>query len=151
MTRFLPLVQFSSEVSNSLWPHGLQHTSLPCPLPTPRVCSNSCPSNRWCHPTISSSVVPFSSCLQSFSAPRSLPISQFLHMVAKVLELQLQHQPSNEYSGLISFRIGSPCSPRDSQESFPTPQFKSINFSVLSFLYRPTLTSIALTIWTFVG
>jgi len=58
-------------------------------------------------------------------------------MVAKVLELQLQHQPSNEYSGLISFRLGSPCSPMDSQESFP--QFKSINFSVLSFLYGPTL------------
>ena len=59
-------VQFSdSVVSDSLWPHGLQHTRPPCPLPTPRVYSNSCPLNRWCHPTISSSVVPFSSCLQS--------------------------------------------------------------------------------------
>ena len=53
-------------MSNSLWPHGLQHTRLLCPLPSPRVCSNSCPLSRWCHPTISSSVLPFSSCLQSF-------------------------------------------------------------------------------------
>ena len=60
-------VQFScSLVSKSLQPHGLQHARLPCPSPTPRVCSNSCPSNRWCHPTISSSVIPFSSRLQSF-------------------------------------------------------------------------------------
>ena len=61
-------VHFShSVVSNSLWPHGLQHARLPCPSPTPRACSNSCPSSQWCHPTISSSVVPFSSCLQSSS------------------------------------------------------------------------------------
>ena len=53
-------------MSNSLRPHGLQHTRLPCPSATPGACSNSCPSSRWCHPTISSSVVPFSSCLQSF-------------------------------------------------------------------------------------
>ena len=56
--------QFSHSVlSDSLWPHGLQHARLPCPSPTPRACSNSCPSSWWCHPTISSSVVPFSSCL----------------------------------------------------------------------------------------
>ena len=71
-------VQFScSVVSDSLWPHGLQHTRLPCPSPTPRACSNSCPSSRWCHPTISSSVIPFSSCLQSFSASGSFQMSQF--------------------------------------------------------------------------
>ena len=64
-------------MSNSLWPHGLQHTRLPCPSPTPRVYSNSCPSSRWCHPTISSSVVPFSSCLQTFPASGSFPMSQF--------------------------------------------------------------------------
>ena len=62
-------IQFShSVVSDSLQPHGLKHTRLPCLLPTPRACSNSCPSSRWCHPTISSSVVPFSSCLQSSPA-----------------------------------------------------------------------------------
>ena len=64
-------------VSNSLWPHGLQHAGLPCPSPTPKACSNSCPASRWCHPTISSSVVPFSSCLQSFPASGSFPVSQF--------------------------------------------------------------------------
>ena len=59
-------LQFScSVVSDSLWPHGLQHARLPCPSPTPRACSNSCSLSRWCHPTILSSVVPFSSCLQS--------------------------------------------------------------------------------------
>ena len=64
-------------MSDSLRPHGLQHAKLPCPSPTPRACSNSCPLSRWCHPTISSSVVPFSSCLQSFPASRSSPMSQF--------------------------------------------------------------------------
>ena len=73
----ISLVQFSHSVMpNSLWPHGLQHTRLPCPSPTPRACANSCPSSRWCHPTISSSVVPFSS-LQSFPASGSFPMSQF--------------------------------------------------------------------------
>ena len=71
-------VQFSrSVVSDSLWPHGLQHTRLPCPSPTPRACSNLCPSSQWCHPTISSSVIPFSSCLQSFPASGSFLMSQF--------------------------------------------------------------------------
>ena len=70
-------VNFSRSVmSDSLWPHGLQHARLPCPSPTPGACSNSCPSSRWCHPTISSSVVPFS-CLQSFPASGSFPMSQF--------------------------------------------------------------------------
>ena len=71
-------VQFSGSVmSDSLWPHGLQHTRLPCPSPTPRVYSNSCPLSQWCHPTISSSVSPFSSCLQSFTASESFPMTQF--------------------------------------------------------------------------
>ena len=64
-------------VSNCLQPHGLQHARLPCPSPTPGACSNSCPLSRWCHPTISSSVIPFFSCLQSFPAPASFPMSQF--------------------------------------------------------------------------
>ena len=63
-----------SVMSNSLWSHGLQHDRLPCPSPTPGACSNSCPLSQWCHPTISSSVVPFSSCLQSF------PASGYFHM-----------------------------------------------------------------------
>ena len=70
-------VQFSSSVvSNSLQPHESQHARPPCPLPTPRVHSNSCPLSQWCHPTISSSVVPFSSCPQSLPASRSFPMSQ---------------------------------------------------------------------------
>ena len=70
--------QFSPSVmSNSLRPHGLEHARLPCPSPTPRACSNSGPSGQWCHPTISSSVVPFSSYLQPFPASWSFPISQF--------------------------------------------------------------------------
>ena len=64
-------------MSNSLWHHGLQHARLPCPSPTPRACSNSCLSNQWPHPTISSSVVPFSSCLLSFPSSGSFPMSQF--------------------------------------------------------------------------
>ena len=71
------LLLFScSVVSDSLWPHGLQHTRLSCPLLPPGVCSNSCLLSRWCHPTISSSVIPFSSCLQSFPASGSFPMSQ---------------------------------------------------------------------------
>ena len=106
---------------------------------------HSCPSNSWYHPTISSSVNLFSSCLQSFPASGSFPMSQFLHQVAKVLELQFQHQ-SFQWIFRTDFPkdwlVGSPCSPRDSQESSPTPQFKSINSLVLSFLYGPILTSI---------
>ena len=92
-------------MSNSLWPHGLQNTRFPCPSPTPRVYLNSCPLSRWCHPTISSSVVPF---------PPPLNLSQYqglfkwvssLHQVAKVLEFQLQLSPSNEHPGLISCRM----------------------------------------------
>ena len=82
VTAYLPgtfSVQFSlSVMSNSLRPQGVQHTRLPCPSPTPRACSNSCPLSWWCHPTISSSLVPFSSCLQSFPAPGSFPMSRFI-------------------------------------------------------------------------
>ena len=71
-------VQFSCSVaSDSLRPHGMQHVRLPCLAPTAGACSNSCPSRRWCHPTISSSVVPFSSYLRSFPASRSFPMNQF--------------------------------------------------------------------------
>ena len=80
-------VKFSrSVVPNSLWPHGLKHTSLPCPSPTPRACSNSCPSSRWCHPTILSSVVPFSSHLQSFPSSGSFPTSRFFASGSQSIE-----------------------------------------------------------------
>ena len=71
-------VHFSRSVmSDSLQPHGLQHIRLPCPSPTPGACSNSCPFSWWCHPTTSSSVIPFSSCLQSFPASGAFPMSEF--------------------------------------------------------------------------
>ena len=73
----MSVTQFShSVVSDSLWPHESQHARPPCPSPTPRVSSNSCPSSRWCHPAISSSVVPFSSCPQSLPASGTFPMSQ---------------------------------------------------------------------------
>ena len=73
----LQLSSVTQSCPTLLRPHGLQHARLPCPSPTPRAYSNSCPSSQWCHPTISSSVVPFSSCLQSFPASGSFPTSQF--------------------------------------------------------------------------
>ena len=139
-------VQFShSVVSDSLWPHGPQHARPPCPSPTPGVYPNSCPLSQWCHPAISSSVIPFSSHPQSFPTSGSFKWVSSSHQVAKILEFQLYHQffhwtPRTDllWDGLV----GSPCSLRDSQESSATPQFKSINSSVLSLLYSPTLTSI---------
>ena len=97
--------QFScSVVSNSLRPHGLQHTTLPCPPPSPGVYSHSRASSWWRHPTISSSVVPFSSCRSSFPASQSFPMSQlFTSGGQKVLELQFQHQ-----SFQWLFRVDSP-------------------------------------------
>ena len=86
-------VHFSHSVlSNSLWSHERQHTRPLCPLPIPGVYSNSCPLSWWCHPTISSSVVPFSSCLQPFPASGSFLMSQLFASGGKVLEFQLQHQ-----------------------------------------------------------
>ena len=137
-------VQFShSVVSDSLQPHGLQHTRPPCPSPTPAVYSNSCPLSRWCHPTISFSVIPFSSCFQSFPASGSFPMSRLLASGGQsigasvpVLPMKIQGWFSLVLTGLIFLQS------KGSQESSPTPQFKSINSSVLSFLYSPTLTSL---------
>jgi len=104
---WLHSVQFSRSVmSDSLQPHGLQHARLPCPSPTPRACSKSCPSSRWCHPAISSSVIPFFSCLQSFPASGSFPISQFFTSGGQSIGVSASAiSPSNKYSGLISFRM----------------------------------------------
>ena len=140
------LLLFSHQaVSISLQPHGLQHTRLPCPSLSPRVCSNSCPLSRWCHPTTSSSVATSSSCLQSFHF-RVFPNELALHIRwPKYWSFSFSKGPSSEYSGLTSFRIDwfdPPCNPRDSQESSPAPQFESISSSLLSLLYYPTLTSI---------
>ena len=138
-------VQFShSVVSDSLQPHGQQHARPPCPSPTPRAYSNSCPLHQWCHPAISSSVVPFSSCLQSFPASGSFPVSWFftsggqsigVSASASVLTMNIQDWYPLGWTDLISLQS------KDSQESSKT-QFKTISSSALSFLYSPTLTSI---------
>ena len=104
-------VQFSrSVVSDSLQPHGLQHSRPPCPSPTPRVYSNSCPLSQWCHPTTSSSVTPFSSHLQSFPASGSFPMSQFfasggqiigVSVSASVLPMNIQDWVHLGLTGLI--------------------------------------------------
>ena len=100
-------VQFSrSFVSDSLRPHGQQHARPPCPSPVPWVYSNSCPSSWWCHPNISSTVVPFTSCLQSFPASGSFPNELVLRIRwPKYWSFSFKISPSNGYSGLISFRI----------------------------------------------
>ena len=100
-------VQFSlSVVSNPLQPHGLQHARPPCPSPPPRLYSNSCPLSWWCHPTISSSVVPFSSHLQSFPASGSFPMSQVFASGGQSIGISASKiSPSNEHPGLISFRM----------------------------------------------
>ena len=133
-----------SVMPDSLQPHGLQHTRLFCPSTTPRVCSNSCLFSRWCHPTISSSVIPFPSCLQSFPASGSFPMSQFfasggqstgVSALASFLPKESQGWSPSEWTGWIFLQSKGLL-------RVTTPQFKSINSSVLSFLYGPTLTSI---------
>ena len=136
-------LQFShSVVSNSLPPHGLQHIRPPCPSPTPGVYSSSCPLSQWCHQIVSSSVIPLSPRPQSFPASGSFLMSQLfasgsqnIGVSASVSVLPIK-TPNWFPLGWTGW------SPRDSQESSPTPQFKSINSSVLSFLYSPTLISI---------
>ena len=139
-------VQFSlSVVSESLQPHGLQYTRPPCPSPSPRVYSNLCPLSQRCHPTISFSLPPSP---LTFNLCQHQDLFKWVsssHQRAKILEFQLQHQSFQcifRVDFLYDRLVVSPCSPRDSQESSPTPQFKSINSSVLGFLYSPTLTSI---------
>ena len=139
-------VQFSrSVVSNSLRPHEPQHTRPPCPSPTPGAHPNPCPfesvmpSNHLilcCPLLLPPSIFP---CIRVFSSESALRMRW-----PKYWSFSFSISSSNEHPGLISYRrlVGSPCSPRDSQESSPTPHFKSINSLGLSFLYSPTLTSI---------
>ena len=129
-------VQFSSVQSlghvDSLWPHESQHARPPCPSPTPGVHSDSRPSSQWCHPAISSSVIPFSSCPQSLPAPGSFPMSQLfawggqsigVSALTSSLPKKTQNWSPSEWTGWISL------SPRDSQESSPTPQFLLIQIN----------------------
>ena len=137
-------VQFSHSVmSNSLWPHGLQHARLPCPSTTPGACSNLCPLSRWCHPTIPSSVIPFS-CLESFPPSRSFPMSQFyasggqnigVSASASVLPMNIQDWFPLGLTGLLSLQS------KGLWKCFL--QHHSSKGSTLwcCFLYGPTLTS----------
>ena len=127
-----------SVMSDSLRPHGLQHTRPPCPSPTPRVYSNSCPLSQWCHPTISSSVVPFSSCPQSFPASGYFLVSQFfasggqsigLSASASVLSVNIQNWFPLGWTGLIS------CRPRTRVFSNTTVQKHQFLVIMYSFLY----------------
>ena len=127
--------QFSSVAQSclTLQPHGLQHARPPCPSPTFRACSNSCPSSQWCHPTISSSVIPFSPCLQSFPTSGSFPRSQFftaggqiigVSASTSVLPMNIQDWSPLGWTGWISL------------------QSMGLSRLALSSLYSPTLTSI---------
>ena len=152
------LLLFSySVVSDSLRPHGLQHARPPCPSLSPGVCSNSCPLSQWCHPTISSSVIPFSSRLQSFPASGSFPVSQLFtsggHSIrawasASVLPMVIQDWFLLGLTGLISFqskglsRVFS---------NTTTLRCSAFFMAQLSHPHTNARKTIALTIWTFVG
>ena len=132
-------------MSNSLRSHGLQHTRVPHPSPTLAACSNSCPSSQWCHATISSSVIPFSSCLQSVPESGSFPMSQFftsggqsigVSASASVLPMNIQDWFPSGLTGLISLQS------KGLSRVFFNTTFKRINYLMLSLLYGPTLTSI---------
>ena len=138
-------VQFSRlVVSGSLWPCGLQHTRPPCPSPTPGVYPNSWLLSRWHHPTISSSVIPFSSLPSIFPSIRVFSNESVLHIRwPKFWSFSFSISPSNEYSGLISFRMDwlDLLAVQGTLKSL-LEHHSCINSSALSFLYRPTLTSI---------
>ena len=141
----LGIFQFSCSVmSDSLQPHEPQHARPPCPSPTPGVYPNSFPLSRWCNPPISSSVIPFFSCPQSFLESGSFQMSQLfasggqslgVSASTSVLSINTQDWSPLEWTGWISLQSNG-------LSRSSTPQFKSINSSVLSFLYSPTLTSI---------
>ena len=153
-------VQFScSVVTNSLQPHGLQHTRLPCPSPTPRVCSNSIPLSQWCHPTISSSIVPFSSCLQSFPASGYIQMSQFFTSGGQTIRDSASLPPMNiqdwsplGWTGWISWQSKGLKSLLQHHSSKATIRRCSAFFTAQhSHPYMTTGKTIALTRQTFVG
>ena len=134
-----------SFVSDSLQPHEPQHARPPCPSPTPRLYSNSCPSSRWHHPAISSSVIPFSSCPQSLPASGSFPMNQLfawggqsigVSASASVLPMNTQDWPPLGWTGCISLQS------KGLSRVFSNITVQKHHFSALSFLHSPTLTSI---------
>ena len=160
------LVQFGSVHSLShvqpLQPHGLQHARLPHPSLSRGVCSNSCPLSQWCHPTISSSVVPFSSCLQSFPPSGYFLVSHFLAVGGQSTRISASAiNPSNQYSGLISFRmdkwdllaVQGTLNSLLQHHSSKASILRHSTFFIVQLLYAHMTTrkTIALTRWTFVG
>ena len=151
-----------SVMSDSLWPHGLQHARFPCPLSTPGAYLNSWTSSWWCHPTISSSVVPFSSCLHSFPASGSFLMSSALRIRWPMYwSFSFSISPSSEYSGLISFRMywfdllavqGALKSLIQHHNSKPSVLRRSA-FCMVQFShpYMTTGRTVTLTRWTFIG
>ena len=145
---------------DSFWLRGLQHTRPPCLLPSPGVCPSSCPLNQWCYPTISSSVVPFSSRLQSFPASGSFLRSQFFSSSGQSWSFSFSIRTSNEYSGLISFRMNLLAVQRTLKSllqhhnsNTSIHQYLALFMVQLLHVYMTTGKKkiIALTIWTFVG
>ena len=155
---FFVVIQLLSCV-DSLQPHGLQHAMFPCPSPSARVCLNSCPLSQWCHAAISSSVVPFSSCLQSFPASGSFQWVGSSHRWPKYWSFSFSISPSNEYSAFISFRIdrfdflavqGTLRSLFQHHSLKASLLQHSAFFMVqLSYPHMTTGKTMALTIWTF--
>ena len=156
-------IQFSHSVmSNSLWPHGLQHARPPCPSPTPEACSSSCPSSWWCHPTTSSSVIPFFLCLQSFPESGSLQMSELfasdgqiigVSASTSILPVSIQDWFPLGWSGWFSLQS------KGLSRVFSNTMFNSssilqrLSFFIvqLSHPYMTTAKTIALTWRTFVG
>ena len=155
-------VQFShSVVSDSLWPRGLQQGRPPCPSPTPGACSDSCPLNRWCHPTISSSVIPFSTCLQSFPASGSFQMSQLFASCGQTIGVSASTSVLSMNTQVISFRMDwldllAVQGTLKSLLQHHSPkasilQCSSFFIVQLSHPYMTTGKTIALTIRTFIG
>ena len=152
-------IQFSCSVmTDSLGPHESQHARPPCPSQTPGVHSNSCPLSQWCHPAILSSVVPFSSCLQSLPASGSFPMSQLFSWGGQSTGVSASASPSNEHPGLTSFRmdwldllaVQGTLKSLLQHHSSKAPVFQHSAFFIvqLSHLYMTTGKTIALTRWT---
>ena len=148
--RHQSVCQFSRSImSNSLWLHGLLLARPPCPSLTSGAYSNSCSLSCWCHPTISSSVVPFSSCLQSFPASGSFPMHQFFASGGQSIVVSTS---ASVLDFLLDWLVGSSCCPRDSQESSPIPQCKSMYSLAIAFfivqLSHPYMTTGKTIAWT---
>ena len=159
--RFSSVQCSRSVVSNSLRPHESQHARPPCPSPTPRAYSNSCPSSQWCHPAVSSSVVPFSSCPQSLPASGSFQMSQLfvwggqstgVSALASFLPKKSQGWSPSEWIGWISLQSKGLSRVFSNTSSKASVLWRSAFFTVqLSHPYMTTGKTIALTRWTLVG